>query len=52
MFWWNKSSGASRREWKDMHGIAEPQDVDRWQALENVVMTFWVPLNERNFLTR
>jgi len=34
-----------------MHYIAEPQGVDRWQALENVVMNFWVPLNEENFLT-
>jgi len=46
-----KRSEASRSEWKAMQCTAEPQDVDRWQALENVAINVWVALNEGKCLT-
>jgi len=34
-----------------MHWIDLTQDRVKWQAVVNVVMNLWVPLNARNFLT-
>jgi len=33
-----------------MDWIKLAQDRDRWQALVNVLMNLWVPLNAGNFL--
>ena len=33
-----------------MDWIKLAQDRDRWQALVNVLMNLWVPLNVENFL--
>jgi len=37
--------------WGGIYGINLTQDMDRWRAILNVVMSFRVPKNAGNFLT-
>jgi hypothetical protein len=37
--------------WWGMGWIDLAQNMDRWQALANVVMNLWVPQNVENFST-
>jgi hypothetical protein len=39
-------------KWEGMDWIDVAQDRDRWRALVNAVVIFWVPQNAGNFLTR
>jgi hypothetical protein len=41
-----RETGFEGLDWINM-----AQDRDQWQALVNVVLNFWVPQNEGNFLT-